>query len=253
MPDGSLIIEYKNSRPMELAVLTVSLSALADQFKRYAIEDGRLEPDARLYVREIRSGSVIAELVALGQVVNDLYEAREHIAGFFPVLVDAMKVVQHLLPEAKKIDRATVKNVSNIVAPIALDNGSQLSLIDNQGGVINNYYITSSEAATIRHNAQHLLNSQFPEELRFENEPMTLFQMRNAPPGRAGDYGVIDRFDGRAKKLTFTNDGAKDAILHHEGNPFERIFWVSGVVKTTGGDVAGYQIDKLDDVSDKGV
>jgi hypothetical protein len=159
-------------------------------------------------------------------------------------------MIQHLLPASKKLDRPTIKNISNIVAPVAVDDGAQLNIIDNQGGVINNnYFINHPDAIAIRHNAQHLLNSQFPDELRFDNEPMILFQMRNAPPGQPGDYGIIDRFSTRARKLTFSNDPAKDAILHHQGNPFDQIFWVSGVVKTSGGEVAGYQIDELDSVS----
>lgn len=252
MTDRTLIFDFKNSRPIELAELTLSLSALADQFKRFAAEENGIDSEARLFVHEIRSGSVIAELIAAAQLAHDLYEARDLLAGFLPSLSDAMKAIHYLPPESKDLDRRTVKNISNIMAPIAVDPGGQLNLIDNRGGVVNQtFVVTPPEAAAIRHNAQHLLNSQFPDETRFENEPMTLFQMRNAPPGKSGDYGVIDRFSPNAKKLTFSSDAAKNAILHHDGNPFEQVFWVSGVVKTAGGGVVGYLIHELIDVSAK--
>jgi len=250
MADRTLIFDFQNTKPIELSELTGALSALADQFKRFAAEEDGVDAQARLFIHEIRSGSVIAELIAMAQLASDLYEARDQLAGFLPALADAVNAIRHLLPESKSLDRRTVRNINNIVAPIAVDAGAQLNLIDNRGGVVNQtFVITPEEAATVRHNAQHLLNSQFPDETRFENEPMTLFQMRNAPPGKTGDYGIIDRFSTSAKKLTFSSDAAKDAILHHDGNPFEQIFWVSGVVKTAGGSVVGYLIHELLDVS----
>jgi hypothetical protein len=43
----------------------------------------------------------------------------------------------------------------------------------------------------------------------------------------------------------------KQAILHENGHPFEQVFFVSGVVKTAGGNVAAYQILELVDTSPK--
>lgn len=250
MDARTLIYDFKNSRPIELAELTSSLSAFADQYKRFAADENGIDSEARLFIHEIRSGSVIAELIAIAQLANDLYEARDQIAGFLPALTDTANAIRHLLPEARSLDRRTIKNVSNIMAPIAVDPGGQLNLIDNRGGVVNQTFVVNpQEAAAIRHNAQHLLNSQFPEETRFENEPMTLYQMRDAPPGKTGDYGIIDRYSQSAKKLTFSSDAAKDSILHHDGNPFEQVFWVNGVVKTSGGVVVGYLIHELIDVT----
>lgn len=250
MSERSLIIEYKNQRPIELSQLTASLAAVSDQFKRFVAEEGGVTAEARLYVHEMRPGSTVAELVALGQAIGDLYEVSDKLAGFVPLLGDILQSVLNLTPRARELDRPTVKNVSNIVAPIAVDPGAQLNFIDNSGGVINNTFIVAPpDAAAIVHNANHLLNSQFPDEVRFSNEPMTLFQMRDAPPGRTGDYGIIDRFSPRPHKLTFTGEAVKDAILHSDANPFEQIFWVDGVVKTAGGNVVGYMIHALTDTT----
>lgn len=252
MSGRSLIFEIKNSRPVDLIQLTTALAALGDQFKRFIAEEGDIDADARLYVHEIRAGSIIAELIAFGKAIGDLYEVSDKLAGFVPLLSDMTQAVLNLRPAAKGLDRATVKNIRNIYAPIAVDPGAQLNVIDNSNGTINfNFNVTPPDAATIVYNADHLLNSQLPDEQRFTNEPMTLFQMRNAPPGRTGDYGTIDRFSPKARKLTFMSEEVKDTILHHEGNPFEQVFWVDGVVKTAGGNVVGYQIHALRDVSPK--
>ena len=80
---------------------------------------------------------------------------------------------------------------------------------------------------------------------------MVLFQLRDAPPGRSGDFGIIDRFSTSPKKLTFASDTVKHSILHENGHPFEQVFFVNGVVKTAGGSVVAYQIHELIESSPK--
>lgn len=250
--DHTLIVEFKNKRPLELTTFTASLSALGDQFKRFVTEQGGGDPETRLFVHEIRPGSIIAELIELGKSANDLWEARDYIAPFMPVLKEATEAILNLTPLAKKLDRPTIRNIANFVQPVTLDNGSQLNVIDNRGGQVNQVFIvTPPQASAIAYNAQHLLNSQFPDEQRFVNEPMILFQLRDAPPGKSGDFGIMDRFSPRPLKLTFGSDAVKQAILHENGHPFEQIFFVSGIVKTAGGNVVAYQIHELGDVIPK--
>lgn len=250
MHDHSLIIEFKNKRPIELTRFTASLSAVADQFKRFVSDHGGVDTETRLFVHEIRPGSIVAELIELGEVASDLWENRDYIAPFLPVLQDTVYAILNLTPGARDLDRPTIKNVANIVAPVTIDHGSQMNFIDNRGGVLTqNFFVTPPDAATIAYNAQHLLNSQLPQEERFTNEPMVLFQLRDAPPGRSGDAGIIDRFSANAKKLTFLSDVVKRQMLHENGHPFENIYWVSGLVKTAGGNIVAYQIHDLVDVT----
>lgn len=245
----SLIVEYKNGHPIELLDLTASLSALADQFKRFAAQEGGIAAEARLYVHEIRPGSTIAELVAFAKTAIDMYEAVDDLGAFAPYVGELMQSILHLRPEAKELDKPTIKNVQKIIRPTAIDNRGNLNIVDNRGGVTNVFNVSPTDAAAILHNADHLLNSDFPDEQRFSNEPMLLYQLRDTPPGKSGDFGIIDRFSDRHRKLLFANDALKDAILHD--SPFEKIFWVDGVVKTAGGSVVAYQIDALRDVSER--
>lgn len=254
MTDHSLIIEYKNTAPVELVEFTKSLAAIGDQFKRFVADEGGIDPETRLFVKEIRPGSIIAELVELGKAANDLWEARDYIAPFLPMLQDVTESILHLKHSARSLDRSTIKNVANIYAPITAQPGAAVNIIDNRGGNTQIVlHVTPPQAATIAYNAQHLLNSQLPDEERFENEPMILFQLRDGPPGKTGDFGIIDRFSPKPKKLTFSSDAVKTAILHENGHPFEAIFWVNGVVKTAGGAVAAYLIHELSDVTPRDV
>lgn len=238
---SSIIIEYKNGLPIELLDLTRSLSAIGDQFKRYVTHESGIDADARLFIHEIRSGSTIAELVAYGQSAIDLYEATEKLGGFAPYMYQLLQDVLHLRPASKTLDKPTVRNVANIVRPTAIDNSGHLNIIENNGGTVNVFNsIGPTEAAAIAHNANHLLNSEFPQEQRFSHEPMILYQLRDAPPGKTGDFGIIDAFSDRPRKLFFGSEELKSRILTDQ--PFESVFWVDGVVKTAGGKVEGYQV-----------
>ena len=64
MPEVSLVVEIKNKQPVELIDLTKSLVALANQFNNYTGKSPEhLENrEGRLFVTEIRSGSIIVEL-----------------------------------------------------------------------------------------------------------------------------------------------------------------------------------------------
>ena len=247
-PASSITIEYKNDAPIELIDLTTSLAAIGDQYKRFVTDDRGIDNEARLFVHEIRPGSTIAELVAYGKAAADLYDGAQTLSGFAPYIYQLLQDVLHLRPAAQDLDKPVVRNTAQIVRPTAIDSAGQLNLIENNGGTVNVFSVSPQDAAAIAHNADHLLNSQLPHEELFTNEPMVLFQLRDAPPGRTGDFGIIDRFDAkRPRKLFFASDPLKETILH--GEPFNTVFWVDGVAKTAGGKVEAYVITKLRDTS----
>ena len=62
---ASITVRIENTKPVELVDFTRSLLALADQFKRDVENDARQDVEVRLYVTELRTGSLVAELAAL--------------------------------------------------------------------------------------------------------------------------------------------------------------------------------------------
>ena len=62
--EAGITVEIKNRNPVELEDLTRSLLSFADEYKRFMAthSDPLLEEDVRLYVKEIRPGSIIADL-----------------------------------------------------------------------------------------------------------------------------------------------------------------------------------------------
>ena len=251
-PQPSIVVEYKNERPIELLDLTASLAAFGEQFKNFIAENGASTSAPRLYVHQIRPGSIIAELIPWLEQIDFVLQHREHIAGFMAIWQETLQSVLNLGTLARNLPKPTLRDVRNFVQPIAKDGGSQLNVIaqDNSSPVVNINVINirSDEAAEIVRNAGYLLAKSVPTEDAFSLEPLTLYQMRDA---RAGDMGFIDRFTDKPVKLTFASEETKNAILHHSDNPWDTIFFVSGTVKTAGGQVAAYHIRSLDDVAPK--
>lgn len=246
----SIVIEYRNRQPVELLQLTASLSAIGQQFERSTSQAaGAVKP--ALYVRDLRTGSVIAELVSLLEGFETILKHREVLGAFMSHWQETLTSILHLTPQAKKVEKQELRAVRSFVDVTANDEGSQLNMFVQEGGTVNqNFYLSSDDARRVHQNANHLLGS-LPNEERFTNEPMVLFQVRDGPPSKAGDRGYIDRFSPTPKKLTFGSEAAKEAILGRAENPFDMVFFVSGVAKTAGGAVAAYHILSLDSVEPK--
>jgi hypothetical protein len=64
-PETSLIFKIENKRPIELLDLTKSLISVSNQFSDYVTREAnsKEEREAKLYIKEIKSGSVIIELI----------------------------------------------------------------------------------------------------------------------------------------------------------------------------------------------
>ncbi len=65
-PGTSLTVEIQNTQPIELSDLTASLLAVAEQFRAFVRRRAQpfVDDDYRLFVKEVRTSSVVAELVS---------------------------------------------------------------------------------------------------------------------------------------------------------------------------------------------
>ena len=77
MEKAELTIEVKNTRPVELLDLIASLTALANEYLRHFQRSNEENSacEGRLYVKEIRKGSIVAELIAASPRHRHYYRA----------------------------------------------------------------------------------------------------------------------------------------------------------------------------------
>ncbi|WP_306051616.1 hypothetical protein [Oceaniradius stylonematis] len=256
--DGGVIlsVEFKNKKPIDLLQLSESLGAIAESFSEFATH-ATGDPSAgnvRLYVREVRSGSIEADLVALAEQAQWLLQHKEVLGGFVANIND---IVNYLLGRDEVADPPTkqeAKRISQIVEPVARDNAAQLNMHVNDGGTaqVHQYFLINSlEANALQNGAKRYLGPDLPSEFVARDELMTLAQMKNDPAAKTGDRGIIERLSKNAVKLQFLNESAKRQVLELTENPFQKVFRVDVNVETVDGKPARYQLLQVIEALDR--
>jgi hypothetical protein len=245
-----LRITFENERPIELAEFTASLAAVADEYRRFTGNE-----NGRLCVERITEGSIDTFLTEVAQDVGPFVQAVQPMVGIFiKHWFDLLKMLASYGKDAitdkkaKQALRSSIRNAMTFVNPVI--NGNPMIVTGDYNTVTQVFNVDVEAAGDILRNGRHLLAPDIAEEARFSNEAMKLYQARDA---KAGDLGFIDRFGSKARRLIFATDAIKSEILHCERGPFDVFFYVSGLVKTAGGEVAGYYIDKIDGITERDV
>jgi hypothetical protein len=79
-----ITFKLENSKPVDLLDLTSSLAAFGEAYSDYVARAGYdIEPgNVRLFIREIRTGSIIADLVSMADQTSLVLSHLDAAAGF---------------------------------------------------------------------------------------------------------------------------------------------------------------------------
>jgi hypothetical protein len=201
--DGDYLrFELRNSKPVDLLDLTGALSAFGDAYKDYIISAGfeHLPDNVRLFVREIRSGSIIADLISLADQASFVVDHRETIAGFATNINDILQwflvpgAILKSEPGVLIRGEPTKKEASqaiSIMEPVAKDGGSQL-FINIVGDIHTHYHFDSQQANAIQNNAHRFLGPVLPTTQIYYDQILSLYQVRGDAAAQVGDKGIIE-------------------------------------------------------------
>lgn len=254
-----LRVEIRNTKPVDLIDLTTSLMALGQSFSDYATaKTGDPLPDnMRLYVKKMRSGSVIAELVTLTEQAQWIAEHVEVLAGFVGNLDDIMKFFMGKTDvPAEAPTKRQAGHLVSIVEPIAKDSGAQLNINVMDGGTVSIHqtiHVTSLDANAMQNGAKRFLGPALPSNYVAVDQLMVLEQVKNRAKAQTGDWGIIEVITDRPVKLRFLSADAKRRVLEldHE-NPLQCAFLVDVEVRSVEGRPVLYQVIEVKDVIPKG-
>lgn len=253
MEDNSVLrIEFKNTKPIELVDLTASFTALAESFKDYAnAKTGDPHPDnLRLYVKEIRSGSIIADLITVADQAQWVMEHVEVFAGF---VTNTNELVNYFLGR-KTGSEPTVreaKQIAQFVEPVAKDFGSQLNMNVMDGGTVHvhqHFHINGVEANAVQNGVNRFLGPRLPSSQIVPDQWMVLEQVKNSASAKSGDRGVIEAIYPKPVRLQFSSEEAKRRVLDLQENPLQCVFQVNVEVRSVAGKPALYRIIEVTDV-----
>ncbi|MCE5346899.1 MAG: hypothetical protein LLG13_11525 [Bacteroidales bacterium] len=259
MQDVRLVIEINNKQPLELMDLTKSFISLANQFNNFVSENGdsKENREAKLFVKEIKTGSVIMELVELATVgiipyaenINTIVDFSKYIGSAFNFILGKSK------EKPKELTPTDYRDLSQIINPIATDNASQLNISTKiDGNVYLSFHIDSLEA-----NAAQNIMDRFTKDLKTPEDNtdiktkvlLTFYQIRANIKAKSGNKGVIDDISKSAVNIVFDDEGLNEEMLHGDFNPNETVYVVDVIPQTVNGKLAAYKIIKLHDTFSK--
>jgi hypothetical protein len=207
---SKLEITINNLKPVVLTDLTLALLGVGQQYQKF-IENETNEQHAassELFVKEVRSGSIVVELIAQAlPVLPLLWEG----GSLLEWMNHSKSVIEWLNGGTEKQD---LKQWSNILEPVAKDNGSQMNFTVSSGATVNQFFI-SSEQANAAQNAikREISKLEEPDDHIQRKRVMVWHQTRFEAASHVGDKAVIESITKQPVKVIFENNAVKRAML----------------------------------------
>lgn len=237
MPESEALLHFEirdNSKPIELLDLTAAMFAFGEQFKEHAIREYGETPEYRLYIQELKTGSILATLAAYAKQAKLIAETVKPVVSFARELREFYSSFKAGKTEHGKLSRRDLEQRSALLEPVAKDSSARLNIEAKEGGVVNiNLVINSLEANAYQNEIQRFLKAEpLPQNGIHQHQLLYLYQGRKDARKETGNYGRIDRFGNKPCKITFAGDEVRNAILGTAVNPFDLVFDVDVDVST---------------------
>lgn len=252
-----LTIEIQNNQPVALLDLAQSMLSTAGEYRSYVAKHAPdVDPTgAQLYVKEVRSGSVITELVAMAPYALPLIENADSVLEYGKYLVEALSWLMGggERPD-ENFDKKSLQNFSTIIEPVARDRGSMMIF---SGTTINGdlnftFNIDSTGANAIQNSARKEMELQKEPVTGIHNQVLMYWaQARNQPNSKSGDRARIESIYRGDVKVRFANDDLKMKMLYEPDHPFEKAFVVDVAVETIDEKPMLYRVLELHETIDR--
>lgn len=216
--NDKLQITINNTKPVVLTDLTMALIGVGQQFERF-IENETTEQHqagSELFIKEVRSGSIIVELVAQAIPVVPLLWQGGSIIEWIGYAKSVIEWLNGKLDKPPKdVTKQDLRQWSNILEPVAKDHGSQLNFTVSSGGQVVNQFFINSEQANAAQNAIRreigLLDE--PDDHTQRKRVMTWYQTKFDDTSQTGNKAVIESISKSPVKVIFENNAVKKALM----------------------------------------
>lgn len=225
---NKLEVTINNVRPVGLTDLTLALLSVGQQFERF-IENETTEQHglgAELFVKDVRSGSIVIDLVAQALPVVPLLWVGGSLSEWLTYAKDVVLWLNGKLKDRPKdLTKQDLKQWNQILEPVAKDAGSQMTFGHIEGGVTIQQFIISSEQANAAQNAikRELAALEEPHDDTRRKRVMVWYQTRFDEDSPSGNKAVIESISKTPVKVIFENNAVKKAML--SGDPRFQKSW----------------------------
>ena len=215
---NKLEITIHNTKPVVLTDLTMALLGVGQQFERF-IENETNEQHAassELFIKDVRSGSIIVELVAQAIPVVPLLWQGGSLLEWVNHTKSVIEWLNgRLANPPKDLTKQDLKQWANILEPVAKDHGSQMNFtVSNGGQVINQIFISSEQANAAQSQIKREIGKlEEPDDHTQRKRVMEWYQSKFDSFSSTGDKAVIESISKVPVKVIFENNAVKKAML----------------------------------------
>ncbi|MBV5329992.1 MAG: hypothetical protein JZU65_20595 [Chlorobium sp.] len=245
--DNKLVVTICNRNPIELIDLTECLLGVGQQYVRFLSRhpDVAESEDIKLFVKEVRQGSIIADLVPLAPYALPLIQGMNSVISFSTYMKQFGGFLLGKADKPSEVEKTDYEQFNKITSPVAKDTASQFNITCVfKGNVHNNFKFDHVEANAIQNAiARELKALKEPVERSQKKVLMYWYQARNDQKSQAGDKAIIESICQYPLKTVFAFDTLKHEMLFGaENNPFRFAYIVDVVVETVRGKPTMYKI-----------
>jgi len=242
--NNKLEITIQNKKPVILTDLSLSLLSVTQQYQRFLESETTddYQPSTELYIKEVRSGSIVVELVALSMPIVPLVWEGGPLSQW---VTQGQSILNWFIAKSntppKKMAKNDLKQWNSILEPVARDQGSQLNFTVSDGGkVINQLIINSQDANTAQNRIlKELAVLDDPDEHKHKRKIMVWYQTKFDTQSHTGDKAIIEAISKKAVKVIFENNAVKESILKGDdrySKPWHKLAYIVDVeVQTING------------------
>lgn len=251
--ETKLQVYIKYSNKIELSHYTNSLNSLNNEYYEYIRNSNdHLQPeDIRLYVNEIKTGSIITDLIAYSPTLLAFAENANTLIEFTKHLYENINILKtkssKQIANENSIKSNSLSNLQGLVEPILNDSKGEITLSgitigDNSKVTIN---INSSEANKLYKKAQEVKDFKLAPDVNFKEKVLLVFTQTNTSPKNTNnDKGVIENISKNTVKIRFADDELKKTMLFDQ-HPYGVAFIVDVEIQTLDDKPFIYKILKL--------
>jgi len=251
--ESVLTVQIKNVKPIALTDLTVAMLDFSSQYSQFIDRETAHELDSasELYIKEVRSGCIIFELVSNAIASSPVFWEGGALAEYSKYLEQIFNwLLGKLGEDTYEPTKKDLQQLQGILEPVAKDSGSQMNIVVNEGGnVTQNFYIDSMGANAAQNTIHKKLETmkerkEYPCKKRVIQWHQTKFDMSSS----TGDQAIIESISRSPIKAVFNDSTIKEDILHSGdrfNKPWHELAYVVDIeVQTIGGKPKMYTILK---------
>jgi hypothetical protein len=235
--DSRLVVKIENSKPVELFDLTRSLFALTTQFEAFLQKNAtsKDERETKLYVKEVKSGSIIVELMEFsGANILPFMENTNTIVVFTSFLIGRLSCLLKKNRDAD-LERKDYRALSDFVSLVAKDGNGAIHIDCRvNGDVINNYSLSSKQCDVIQACAKAACKPVLAEGDIHEKVLLRWFQTRSSLENKKGNVAIIESLSDKPASTIVNDDEVKKQMLHGDDNPLTTAYVVDVKIEFLG-------------------